>query len=225
MATPLATPRKLVPATPSANSTPSKAKKEKKKKKPALSGEIRPRKPHVKTEQRKHLRNQPISTAYYFWPAEGRGKKIVDESDYKRAVELLLRLDFANLHLATGSTQTWLNEIGMGAKWGLDIVGRREIPSQQTNGNVAPAVNVLTAVKRKRMEAATSNNSNEQVGSRVNMLGGGMVRKKPKEGVHGTNNGNGVVDGAPTVDRSEPAVVAPAVNVLGAGLVRKKPRA
>ena len=88
--TPASTPRKLFPsakpASPLEKSSPAS-----KTKKPRLTGAIKPRQPRIKTNRAAHLLKTRVSTAYYFWPEDGRGERIVDEHDYKRAVELLLR--------------------------------------------------------------------------------------------------------------------------------------
>ncbi len=69
----------------------------------------------------------PTSTLFYHWPEEGRGEVIVDESDYKRIVELLLHLDFRNLEKATLSTARWIDQTARDARWGKEVgklVGR-----------------------------------------------------------------------------------------------------
>ncbi|OLN89066.1 Histone acetyltransferase [Colletotrichum chlorophyti] len=218
--TPMSTPRKLFPVSPSG--TPSKKrldkggeeKKNKGKKRKKLRGVIKPRQPRIKTQQRNYLLDKPISSAYYYWPAEGRGRKIVDESDYKRVNELLLHLDFANLELATGSTRRWISEVGMGESWGLEVVGKRETsapsPSEAAERSSTVAVNNLSGlIKRKRSQDSAANGSDEPA-SKVNILNTGLIRKKSKEEPS-------VIDASKANSED-----APAVNVLGAGLVRKK---
>lgn len=212
LATPMSTPRKLFPASPSG--TPSKKKSQKpdkkKKKKKKLRGIIKPRQPQIKTQQRNYLLDKPISTAYYYWPAEGRGRKIVNESDYKRAYELLLHLDFSKLELAKGSTRRWISEVGMGDAWALEVVGKREVPTPSSNEPSAGAVNNLSGlIKRKRSEDSAAAGSDEP-SSKVNVLSTGLIRKKPKEEAAAAD--------AQKANGGEPQ----AVNVLGGGLVRKK---
>ncbi|KAK1573240.1 H3 K56 histone acetylation protein KAT11 [Colletotrichum navitas] len=212
--TPMSTPRKLFPQT--SPGTLSKAKlekperKNKKKKKAKLSGVIKPRQPRIKTQQRNYLLDKPISTAYYYWPAEGRGRKIVDENDYKRVNELLLHLDFANLDIATSSTRRWISEVGIGDSWGLEVVGTRETPVPSLSQPSAGTVNNLSGlVKRKRPEESPTAGSGEPA-SKVNVLSTGLIRRKSKEGTTSVD--------ATKANDGEP----PKVNVLGAGLVRKK---
>ncbi|KAF5013448.1 hypothetical protein FDECE_560 [Fusarium decemcellulare] len=192
--TPSTTPRKLFP---SKADTAEKAKPKKKKKpnKKTLKGPIIARQPRVKTHSRNYLLDQHTTTAYYSWTPEGRGEKIVGESDYKRIVELLLHLDFATLNKAVGSTRRWLSEVGSRDKWGVVVTGTREVPAVEA-GEKKEVNNLSGLVKRKRTDSAP-----EEVQNKVNVLGAGLVKKKPKE------------------EASEQDV-----NVLSVGLVRKKPK-
>ncbi|KAK6212055.1 H3 K56 histone acetylation protein KAT11 [Colletotrichum tabaci] len=212
-ATPMSTPRKLFPQAQSA--TPSKTKSEKpdrrkKKKKTKLTGVIKPRQPRIKTQQRNYLLDKPISTAYYYWPAEGRGRKIVDENDYKRVNELLLRLDFSKLDIATSSTRRWISEVGMGDSWGLEVLGKRETLVPSSSESSAGAVNNLAGlIKRKRTEESVANESDEPA-NKVNVLSTGLIRRKAKE-----------EPAAVIVAAEAKGGELPKVNGLGAGLVRK----
>lgn len=184
----------------------SKTEKEKKKK---LKGRITPRVPKVKKHQRNYLFKRPNTTAYYHWPTEGRGDLIVDEHDYKRVVELLLQLDFETLEKACSATKRWISEAGMGAKWGHEVVGRRvqTVTSATADRGSAPPVNNLTGLVRKKKPAAidsgaadvktngledpSTENGTPATPSdavnplvleapKVNVLGAGLIRKKPK---------------------------------------------
>ncbi|KAL8388131.1 hypothetical protein RB595_009434 [Gaeumannomyces hyphopodioides] len=232
---PQAIPRKLFEA-PQRNSealprVAAKTKKSTKKKK--LTGPIVSRQPRAKTSQRNYLAKRPVTTAYYYWPAEGRGRRLVKEDGYKRSLELLLRLDFANLELAIGSTRRWINEVGLGSAWGLDVVGSRPLPSSSSeNGMTQPAVsNLSSLIKRKKpvgsddsQDGALSTLANSTPA--INVLGAGLIRKKrkpdddaetpaPGASLHATNDANASASAA-----SDTSVA----NVLGAGLVRKKPK-
>lgn len=219
----------------STDSTPTKsrsedrkAKKKKKEKKP-LKGPIIPRQPKIKTQQRNYLLDRPISTAFYYWPPEGRGEKIVDEPSYKRIVELLLHLDFATVEKACGSTARWISEVGMGTKWGTEVVGKKEplvLDASAVDVRSAATVNDLAGlIKRKRadngsVEAGTASSgaaTGTQEPAPVNVLGAGLVRKKKKDDVPEPSSNN---------DQATQAASGGtlAVNVLNAGLVRKKPK-
>ncbi|KAI9149584.1 Histone acetyltransferase rtt109 [Paramyrothecium foliicola] len=214
--TPTTTPRKLFPSksvmsngSPTKSSATPQGKKKSKSKKSKLKGPIIPRQPKVKKSLRNYLLERPASTPYYHWPPAGRGERIVDETEYKRIVELLLHLDFASLDKATRSTRRWVGEVGKGSstgKWGYDVVGTRDIPSAAAaNGAEGqPANNLSGLVKRKRGDTTSA----EEAGPKVNVLSTGLVKRKPKEQT--------------PQDADEPV---PEVNVLGAGLVRKKPKA
>ncbi|KZL79305.1 h3 k56 histone acetylation protein kat11 [Colletotrichum incanum] len=212
-ATPMSTPRKLITRASSgtlSNTKLEKLERKNKKKKTKLTGIIKPRQPRIKTQQRNYLLDKPISTAYYYWPAEGRGRKIVDESDYKRVNELLLRLDFANLDIATSGTRRWISEVGMGDSWGLEVTGTRETPDPSSNEPSAGIVNNLAGlVKRKRSEESAGIGSGEPA-NKVNVLSTGLIRRKSKEETAGVD--------AAKANGGE----SPKVNVLSAGLIRKK---
>ncbi|KAF6818808.1 DNA damage response protein [Colletotrichum musicola] len=224
-ATPKSTPRKLAPASPSEaqakkkrKAEEKKAKKNKKKKKP--KGIIMTRQPRIKTHQRNYLLDKPISSAYYYWPAEGRGRKIVDENGYKRVNELLLHLDFAKPEVAIGSTRRWINEVGMGDAWGLEVVGKREMPAAVSKTSSAGEVNNLSGlIKRKRPEGAAT--ASEEPANKVNVLNTGLIRKKPKE----SSGGDAQKEDARKEDAPKEDAQKPAVNVLGEGPVRKKSEA
>lgn len=230
-ATPHSSPLKKMPP-PSTDSTPSKDQKagRKAKRKKQLRGRIVARQPKIKTQQRNYLLDRPISTAFYFWPPEGRGEKIVDETSYKRIVELLLHLDFGTLEKACGSTARWISEVSTGTKWGAKVIGRRAYRlADPSAGPVRPAAtvnNLAGLIKRKRtednngtadMRAASTASAEAQAPAPVNVLGAGLVRKRRKD------------DAAEASVHEIPAAEPvggdqPAVNVLGAGLVRKKPK-
>ncbi|VZH97406.1 unnamed protein product [Fusarium fujikuroi] len=188
--TPTTTPRKLFP---NKNQPDTKTKKKKKQKK-KLTGPIIPRKPQIKRAKHNYLLDRPANTAYYAWPPEGRGEKIVDEATYKRIVDLLLHLDFATLNKAVGSTRRWLSEGGGGGNWGVVVSGARETPTQTAHDRENGVNNLTGLVKRKRTDSTVDESQNK-----VNVLADGLVKKKPKE-------------------------ESKVVNVLSTGLIRKKPK-
>jgi regulator of Ty1 transposition protein 109 len=194
----------------STQSTPAKPPpKAKKPKKIALKGRIVPRQPRVKTQQRTHF-PKLTETAHYSWPEEGRGKVVLDDSGYKRAVELLLHLEFGTLKQAITSSTRWTNEVNGSQDWSFDIVGQRETPVQTTIEGSNKAVNDLSGMfKRKRpaTDAATDAPAVTAAEAPVNNLAG-LVRKKAKVAADVT---------PAAANDSEPKV-----NTLGAGLVRKK---
>lgn len=190
--TPSTTPCKL-----SSKTNVLSTKRPNKKKPKKLRGVVVARQPHIKTRQRDYHVEIPTSTADYSWEPQGRGEKVTSETDYKRSLELLLHLDFATLSKAQASTRRWVNEVGMGGKWGFVVKGMRETPAVTGNGD--KAVNNLTGlVKRKR----TDSQSTEGQGGKVNVLSAGLVKRKARDGEKGEEG----------------------INVLSAGLVRRKPR-
>ena len=178
----------------------------KKKKKPKLKGLIKPRSPKIKTQQRNYIpRKIAIATPYYYWPNEGRGEKIVDESGYKRVADFLMQLDFSTLEKATSATRRWLSEAGMGGHFGREVMGRMATTSTtfRAGGPLGQVTNLTGLVRKKNAAkdsdgkhtaqasstetsgtAASSNGASGQGeatnGVKVNVLGAGLVRKKPK---------------------------------------------
>lgn len=208
--TPNTTPRKLFPSRADLlKIDQDKAKEKRTPKKKTLKGLIVPRNPRIKKEQRNYLLDRPASTAYYSWPPQGRGERIVDENEYKRIVELLLHLEFTTLNKATASTRRWVSEVGTGSKWGAVVTGTRELPAPGQNGagTVSQINNLAGLVKRKRTDSASK--APEEPNNKVNVLSAGLVKRKPKE-----------EEATKSDEQKEPAV-----NVLSTGLVRKKPKA
>jgi regulator of Ty1 transposition protein 109 len=160
-------------------------------KKKKLKGLIIPRRPRIKTENKNYLLERPEKSPYYTWRPEGRGQIIVDESGYKRVTELLLRLDFANLELATSSSSRWINEVRSGAwgsmsdAWGQSVTGTKVV--EVRSETAAAGVNTLTMglVRKKRKGApeepqAPPSSTSLDTAAKVNVLSAGMIRKKAK---------------------------------------------
>ncbi|PHH61807.1 hypothetical protein CDD81_7971 [Ophiocordyceps australis] len=184
-ATPQTTPRKLRPEKESENMDDKEKKpfqantetRRKKSRRKVLTGPIVTRQPRIKTQRRNRLLDRPETTKYYHWPVLGRGERIVDESGYRRILELLLHLDFATLDKAVGSTARWVGEASMSNPWGIEIIGTRDVATEAADQEI-PVNNLSGLIKRKRADK-----SEAQVGqarSTVNILDTGLVRKKSK---------------------------------------------
>lgn len=182
-----------------------------------LQGPVNPRLPRVKKHARNYVPNIPISTPYYFWPPEGRGTRIVAEADYKRSVDLLTKLDFETLELATGSSRRWINEVGGGQKWTVEVVGRRQlVPISRIQARATNDMAGLVRKKESQVNAAQANHepTKEPAGaagqSAVTML---LARKKPKA-EHGS--ADITTETTPSVEEAAAAATtsSPAVNVL-----------
>ncbi|KAM3074820.1 hypothetical protein ACMFMG_008233 [Clarireedia jacksonii] len=170
------------------SSAPSHPKKKRKK----LSGIIIPRQPRIKTENKNYLLDKPESSAYYSWRPEGRGQVIVDETDYNRITELLLRLDFANLELASSSSRRWIHEVRSGAgsmssSWGAMVTGTRVLETAVKAGEGGINTLNIGLVRKKRKAGAEETIASTTASAAtivqpesVNLLGAGMVRKKAK---------------------------------------------
>ncbi|PHH70360.1 hypothetical protein CDD82_7180 [Ophiocordyceps australis] len=170
------TPRKLrgQEATQSADKGQARRKKTTRKK---LTGPIVPRHPRIKTQRRNRLLDGPETTKYYHWPVLGRGERIVDESGYRRILELLLHLDFATLDKAVGSTARWVGEASMGSSWGVDVTGTRDAVTEAAE-QATPVNNLSGLIKRKRVDGSQVQVQRDK--PTVNILDAGIVRKKSK---------------------------------------------
>ncbi|KAI3321829.1 hypothetical protein HD806DRAFT_502050 [Xylariaceae sp. AK1471] len=207
----------LATPTPSPSKSPSKStststKLPRRKRKKVLKGVIVPREPRVKTHRAKFP--DQIATPYYYWPEAGRGQVVLDDNGYKRAVELLLHLQFKGLEQAIASTSRWINEVNMGENWALHVVGEKMVASQSVPSAVGVMNNLAGSIIRKRKNEDESTKENASIS--VNRLDGGLVRKKVKVDTD---------EASADVQRVNVMAAEPKVNVLGSGLVRKKTKA
>lgn len=158
-----------------------------------LSGPVTPRKPRIKTQLKHYTLDRPASTAYYMWPATSRGQVLIDEKDYKRVMELLLRLDFANLDVAKASTKRWTDEVRIVAggasstAWGRTVVGRKAVEVRKETVVGTGGVNTMNVGlvrKKRKLDVGTSIDTVVEVQDSqtpaVNVLATGIVRRKPK---------------------------------------------
>ncbi|KAI1801049.1 histone acetylation protein-domain-containing protein [Daldinia bambusicola] len=184
------------------------------KAKKVLSGPIIPRKPQIKTRQREQFPKH-VETPYYFWPENGRGLVVLNDNSYKRAVELLLHLEFGTLEQGVSSTARWTREVNMGESWALEIVGKKvAVDSAVSLPSAGETVNNLSGVVRKKRSADEATCESASSSPAVNTLGDSLIRKKAK-----------LDAGTTTTSVGPEAESEPKANVLGAGLVRKKPKA
>ena len=192
----------------------SKATSSRQRKRPRLSDPVIPRSPRVKhnppTAGANAQSTLPERTRDYFWPHVTRGSLVLNQKAYSRAHDILLRLDFANLDLARGSTATWIHEAGiigsMGDKdWGIEITGTRPAFSKSNlrNGSTKASEKFANADTNGNATGSPSSLSN----GGINTLGAGLMRKKAKQ------------DESPSTAESK---TGNAVSLLNSGLIRKK---
>ncbi|KAI0534938.1 hypothetical protein GGR58DRAFT_30759 [Xylaria digitata] len=194
-------------------SASTKLSQRKRRAKKVLRGPVFPRQPRVKTHRVKYP--DRIETPYYYWPEAGRGQVVLDDNGYKRAVELLLHLEFKGLEQAIASTSRWTGEVNMGEDWALPVIGEKVIPDKSASNAPLKTVNNLAgSIQRKRK--SEDKPSDENASASVNMLGGGLVRKKVKVDSN---------EGSADVQSLNKAELEPKVNVLGSGFIRKKAKA
>ncbi|KAI9802350.1 MAG: hypothetical protein M1833_001856 [Piccolia ochrophora] len=147
-----------------------------------LTGPIIPRTPRIKPS----LSAIPTSSNITD-PATQTDDILLPLKLYTRIQSLLLRLDFSSASLAAASTARWTRELAVVARrgegWeGMDVVGRKDVVCSGTVGDVGKGVNVLGGGlirKRKSGEKETSKEGDGE-GGLVNVLASGLVRKKPK---------------------------------------------
>jgi regulator of Ty1 transposition protein 109 len=179
-----------------------------------LTGPITPRKPRIKVSGSAGAGFRlPARSRYYVWPTRSRGQLILNEKDYKRVHDLLLRLEFALPDAAAQSTRRFVDEAaviaGSDGEWGEMVVGTK-VTIEPTGGAVAvegakPLGTGL--IRRKRKDDGTTQlPSNARVGDEtISTLSAGLSRKMPISSNQSIN---------PTAQ--------PVVEVLGESLVRKK---
>ncbi|KAF2084606.1 DUF1714-domain-containing protein, partial [Saccharata proteae CBS 121410] len=167
------------------------------------------RKPRAKTASSASSNLPPEVSPYYAWPSASRGQIVLDEKAYKRAIDLLMRQNYAKLRMAVLSTKKWINEVAIlgGRKhgWGILVEGKRVADVVKTGGSVG-SVNTLLGKKKRKSDEVSDTGSGAKDG--VNTLSAGLVRKKRKS-----------IDG-----EAEATDAGTGVNVLSSGLVRRKPK-
>lgn len=212
-----------LPSSPSLKAvSPRKAPSQRRK---PLTGVIAPRMPRIKSTSSNLASttlNLPAKTKYYTWPTASRGDIILDEKKYKKATELLLRLDFANRGIAEASTKTWIDELAvLGGReadgWGREVEGKKATQVQAQTTVPGIVMNTIH-VKRKATPATSASNlpeSNSGTQPGVNTL---QPRKRAKLVNVDAPNGAGKENEAASTTES-------GANVLSSNLVRKKVKA
>lgn len=202
--------------------SPRKAPSQRRKQ---LTGVIVPRLPRIKSTSsnlKSKILNLPAETKYYTWPTTSRGEIVLDEKKYKKATELLLRLDFANRKIAETSTKTWIDELAvLGGReadgWGREVEGKKANSVQVQATTPAIVMNTMQ-IKRKAVPAdasaipASLPESTTGVLDGVNTL---QPRKRAKLVHADVGNDVGKMNEAASMTES-------GVNVLSSNLVRKK---
>ncbi|KAI9740581.1 MAG: hypothetical protein M1834_005162 [Cirrosporium novae-zelandiae] len=195
------------------NRHPKKPSRKVKPRKRKLTGPIVSRMPRIKKINETNLHDKvPERTKYFVWPKNSRGQVVLSDDDYNRVHEFLLHLDFANAKVAAISTKKWIKEVSSivgGREWGQRVKGRKVLARASLVGDHQPVVNNQGSglvKKRKQDNAPQTENSS----SGVNMLSGGLVRKKARTG------------DVTNMPFQETPSKAREVNILGSGFIRKK---
>ncbi|KAK0344694.1 hypothetical protein LTR91_009502 [Friedmanniomyces endolithicus] len=160
----------------------------KKRRRKPLTGPIIPRQPRLKGGS-SSLTATSTELNGMLTSAAASGDLLLTQEGYDKAMYTLLHLDFANLDVAARSTSKWVAEVvgicGLVGDWGVVVVGMAEAGVRGKDpggvvdvGNGQGAVNDLGGMVRKKRKVV---NEVEVVKpAAVNVLGEGVVRKKPK---------------------------------------------
>lgn len=121
---------------------------------------------------------------------------LVSQEGYDRAMQCLSKLDFANLDVAARSTSKWVAEVasmcGLAGDWAFEVVGTaavtheptKPVPKASNGTECVTPVNDLGSMVRKKRKAIDENVPELRPATTelpaVNVLGAGMIRKKPK---------------------------------------------
>ena len=147
-----------------------------------LTGPVVSRPLRIHTSTYKINKQVPAASAFSRPFSAEDHKNVLDAKDYHRTHELLLCLDFSTLKKASEATSRWGRELKTMNIQGVSVVGK-STEKRAVNG-VAGLVNMLQPRKRK-----AAGGENGAVGgmdgagdekTKINVLGGGVVRKKPK---------------------------------------------
>ena len=166
----------------------------KKQRRKPLTGPIIPRQPRLKGGSSSLTASSGLDSMLNTAVEDGL---VLSREGYDQAMQTLLHLDFANVEVAALSTSKWVKQVanscGIQTDWSIDITGTAvpmdAIATVNGNGQVNDLGGMVRKKKRKaedsvveeRYEVAetrTEESSSEKAA--VNMLGSGMVRKKPK---------------------------------------------
>ncbi|KAF2207154.1 hypothetical protein CERZMDRAFT_23760, partial [Cercospora zeae-maydis SCOH1-5] len=147
----------------------------KKRKRKPLTGVIIPRLPKIKSTQSNLLDMQAQLDA------ESGDGVLVNADGYDKAMSAMLHLDFSTLEAAIWSTTKWITEVqsiaGLRGDFAADVSGmaKLEVVASSTAAN-GTGVNDMSGMIRKKRKAEPAAQEPHQPA--INMLGGGMVRKK-----------------------------------------------
>jgi regulator of Ty1 transposition protein 109 len=197
-----------------------------------LTGVIIPRMPRIKSTSSNlasALLNIPAESKYYIWPTTSRGDIVLEEWKYKKATELLLRLDFADRGIAEASTKTWVDELAvLGGReehgWGRDIEGKKMAPVSEAtpNGSTLAAINTMQ-VKRKAVLLDTPPASTSSSGP-ITKTGINTLQPRKRAKLINADASNCVGKENETMCSTDQKSTSPefGVNVLSSNLVRNK---
>ncbi|KAK0876830.1 hypothetical protein LTR87_009290 [Friedmanniomyces endolithicus] len=163
----------------------------KKRRRKALTGPIIARQPRLKGG------SSSLTATSTEWngmltSAVRSGDLLLTQEGYDKGMHTLLHLDFANLDVAARSTSKWVAEVvgicGLVGDWGVTVTGMAEVgaggkgPGGMAGAETGQgAVNDLGGMVRKKRKVVDE--VQVVTPTAVNVLGEGIIRKKPKPAV------------------------------------------
>ncbi|KAI9655503.1 MAG: hypothetical protein M1829_000647 [Trizodia sp. TS-e1964] len=155
-----------------------------------LTGPITPRSPRIKRCAPNKSDQPSRTTVHYHWPADGRGEIILNDKEYQRAFDLLLRLDFANERLAQTNSKKWLDEVALIAginnvniAWGKVVFGTHNLDSEEdylTAGSPNSILSVGNSARGKREGDESHGKERVNIRSSMNMPTHGLAQSDLK---------------------------------------------
>jgi regulator of Ty1 transposition protein 109 len=163
---------------------PTKPRSPAKRRRKPLSGPIIPRQPRLKGGS-SSLTGTSSDLTGMVNSIVGEGIMSTKEG-YDQAMQTLLHLDFGTLDSATHSTSKWISDVtsagGVKAsEWCLDIEGTAESQERSNGPATLQAKDLGGMIRRKRKSGEDNDVPTADVPPAVNVLGSGMIRKKPKK--------------------------------------------
>jgi regulator of Ty1 transposition protein 109 len=166
----------------------SSIKKPKAGKPGKLTGPIISRKPRAKVSGSADAGSDlPIHSRYFVWRTTSRGQIVLQDKEYKRVHDLLLRLEFAAPDAAMQSTQRWVEEAaviaGRDSHWGEEVVGTKSVDAVGSAENPEGARPLGTGLIRKKRKDVGPDHPDRSAGEghqNVSTLSAGLIRKVPK---------------------------------------------
>lgn len=170
----------------------AKSSSKKQRRKP-LTGPIIARQPRLKGGSSSLTGSSGLESMHNVASEDGM---VLSKEGYDQAMQILLHLDFATRDVAVQSTSKWTKQVngiaGSQGDWSIKVTGEAASAAKNASLNGGGQANDLGGLvrKKRKAEASTAGEGQNRTEARVetaisenppvNMLGAGMIRKKPK---------------------------------------------